>query len=569
MKKIYYKLILVLSIMMLCLIAKGSISYAASANISSNSKEVNVGESVNINVSVDAIAWNLKVNGSGISESIVGGNMDGDELSNKVTNKSYKLDTSKAGTYTVKLSGDITDANGTAADISKSVTVKVNEKPAEPVQKPEEEKPAQQQKPTTQEPEKPATQEKPTTQETQKPAELTFTSVNETVYVNQDTVNIRESYTTSSKVNGSLKKGDSVVRTGVSTQSRDGYTWSRISYNGKTAYVITTALTKNKVEAKEEEKEEEEKEEKSTNKLLKDLIVEGYELKPEFDPQTTKYSLELREKDEVLDIKATPESDKAKVQITGNEDYKIGNNIVKIVVTAEDGTTRFYTITVTKNNEESLVEGLKLDSLQISNATLEPEFNADESNYVVIVEDPSTITAEGILATVSDKNITITTSETTPDENGEKVITIMLESKDGEKTGIYQIVVKKPVKNESAPMVLTNGSDNTVYYILGAIIGTLLLLIIIIVVALRKMSNKNVDDINEDELSDDYDYNLKDAIDEANKEYDDMVEESNYKSQILNTDLGAVRRTKVMESFDEGNDGVSEDVAGKKKGKHF
>ena len=215
------------------------------------------------------------------------------------------------------------------------------------------------------------------------------------------------------------------------------------------------------------------------------------------------------------------------------------------------------------------MEGLKLDSLQISNATLEPEFNADESNYVVIVEDPSTITAEGILATVSDKNITITTSETTPDENGEKVITIMLESKDGEKTGIYQIVVKKPVKNESAPMVLTNGSDNTVYYILGAIIGTLLLLIIIIVVALRKMSNKNVDDINEDELSDDYDYNLKDAIDEANKEYDDMVEESNYKSQILNTDLGAVRRTKVMESFDEGNDGVSEDVAGKKKGKHF
>ena len=83
------------------------------------------------------------------------------------------------------------------------------------------------------------------------------------------------------------------------------------------------------------------------------------------------------------------------------------------------------------------------------------------------------------------------------------------------------------------------------------------------------MSNKNVDDINEDELSDDYDYNLKDAIDEANKEYDDMVEESNFKSQILNTDLGAVRRTKVMESFDEGNDGVSEDVAGKKKGKHF
>lgn len=563
MKKIFNKVILIIFIVAACLLFNAGVSNAASATITSTSKEVNVGDSVSINVSVDAIAWNLKVSGSGISETVVGGNMDGDELANKKTNKTYKLDTSKAGTYTVQLSGDVTDANGTPSDISSSVTIKVNEKVDPPAQDP------------TPTPSTPTTTTPTPTPDPdpvpQKPTEPTFKNVNETVYVNQKTVNVRETYSGTAKLITSLKKGDSVTRTGVSTETIDGYVWSRITYNGKTAYVISSALTTTKVEVKEDEEDDEEK---STNKSLKELIVKGYKLTPEFNSQTTKYNLTLNETDEILDITATPEDEKATVNITGNESFKVGNNIVKITVTAEDGTARIYTITVSKNNEEGVVDSLKLASLQISNATLEPEFDPNITNYILTVEDPSTITAQSILATVNDKNITITTSETTLDENGEKVITLMLESQKEEKTGIYQITVKKPVVNEMAPTMLANTSDNTIFYILGGIIGALLILIIIIIIALKKTSSKDdYDDIRDiDELSDDYDYNLKGAIDEANKPYDEMVEESNFKTQILNKDLGISDETKVMNKFESQynqEDDFRPNVTPKKKGKHF
>lgn len=416
----------------------------------------------------------------------------------------------------------------------------------------------------------------------QTPKEPTFKNVNETVYVQTESVNVRGTWSASGGQYGSLKKGDSVTRTGISSETINGYVWSRINYNGKTAYVISSALTTKKIEV-EEEPEEKTEEEKSTNKLLKELKVEGYELSPKFDPQTTKYSLTLKEASETeeaedsLEITAIPEDEKAKVDITGNEDFKVGNNIVKITVTAEDGTARIYSITVSKTNEESVVDSLKLSKLEIPNATLQPSFDPEVTNYVITIEDPSTITAEFIVAAAEDKNINITKSETTPDENGEKIITIMLEDKDSKKTGIYQITVKKPVINQSTPTI-TSSSDNTIYYILGGIIGVLLLLIIIVIIALRKTADKeeNIKDANE--LDDDYDFNLKGAIDEVNKPYDDMVEESNFKSQILNTDTTNVENTKfseetrVLDKFDKKyveDEGFTPDVGPKKKGKHF
>lgn len=67
----------------------------------------------------------------------------------------------------------------------------------------------------------------------------TFKDVDETVYVVSD-CNVRSSCSTDKNVNnkiGGLKAGKSVKRTGV-----EG-TWSRIVFNGKTAYVATRLLT--------------------------------------------------------------------------------------------------------------------------------------------------------------------------------------------------------------------------------------------------------------------------------------------------------------------------------------
>lgn len=582
MKKIFLKVSITIIIIIASLILNCGVSNAASANITASSKEVNVGDNVTITVSVDAIAWNLKINGSNISENIVGGNMDGDELSNKKTNKTYKLDTSKSGTYTVKLSGDITDANSTSSDIGSSVTIKVNEKA---------EKPAETQQPTTQTPQTqtpttPNTQtpevQKPTTpeteKETQKPVEPSFKTVNETVYTTQ-TVNIRDKWSTSGNKIATVNAGQELKRTGIGP---DG--WDRVVYNGKTGYMINTALTTVKPKTDEDEKEEKENEEeteKSSIKTLKSLEIKGYELEPTFNPETKNYSITLNEEDEELEIEAVPEDEKAEVNISGNENFKIGNNIVKITVTAEDGTVRFYNITVTKTNEEGLVDGLKLTKLEVSKGELQPSFQPEITNYIITIEDPSTITTEDIKTMVDDENVKVSVAQNEQSEDGEKVFTIMLENKDGSKTGVYQITVKKPEQNQV--MTTQGNKDNTIYYILAAIIGVLLLLIVIIIIALKKTSNKE-----DDEEKDDYDYSLKDAIDNVNldEEIEENAEVQNTKSQILRDSIDNNQEKPDVEEINldmDNNDGIEMEKTqrydlsdldtptegNKKKGKHF
>lgn len=88
----------------------------------------------------------------------------------------------------------------------------------------------------------------------------------------------------------------------------------------------------------------------SSNSYLKTLEIEGYEIT--FDKETLEYKIKVKSDVTSLDIKAIPESNKSRVEITGNEKFKKGNNTVTITVTAEDGSTREYKITVDKEAEK-------------------------------------------------------------------------------------------------------------------------------------------------------------------------------------------------------------------------
>ena len=466
------------------------------------------------------------------------------------------------GTYTFTLVGDITDFNQTNTPVNQTVTVTV---------KPEETKPSR------------PTQQTQTTTPAQ-PAEPTFTNTNKTMYTTGN-INLRSTWSTGSAAT-SVPAGTEVTVTGISSQSVNGYVWYRVTYNGQTKYVASSLLTANKPEENEKDKEEEKKE-KSTNKALKDLVIENYKLTPEFDADVTKYSVEVPKNVDKLEISGITQDENAKVEITGNDNLKVGNNIVKVTVTAEDGTTRIYTITVTKTNKEAdeTSSKLRLKTLEIKNATLIPNFSAEETNYTISISDPSSLKTEDITAVAEDSDVTIKIALSEDTSSDERLITIMLEKKDGDnqETNSYQIAVKKATNNPIAN--LANQKDNKIYYILGGIIAVLILFIIIIIILLRKTSTKNDDDYDvqaEDELDDDYDYSLKNAIDEANSEvseelnpeFDDMVESSNVKSQILNP--------KDYNVFRDSGDGVgveeetrkfdfseSEEYKSKKRGKHF
>lgn len=97
---------------------------AASASISASATSVEVGTAVTIYVNFTAAAWNINVSGSGISEAYAS---QTDDLLETAKSYTYTLDTSVAGSYTVVLSGDITDENGVTTPANGSVTVTVTE----------------------------------------------------------------------------------------------------------------------------------------------------------------------------------------------------------------------------------------------------------------------------------------------------------------------------------------------------------------------------------------------------------------------------------------------------------
>lgn len=85
---------------------------------------------------------------------------------------------------------------------------------------------------------------------------------------------------------------------------------------------------------------------KSGNNALSTLTVSVGTLTPAFDPAVTEYTLSLPQGTEKLTLTATPSDSNATVQGDGELTLQEGENTLSLVVTAENGDTKTYTITV-------------------------------------------------------------------------------------------------------------------------------------------------------------------------------------------------------------------------------
>lgn len=440
--------------------------------ISANSKTVNSGDSVTITVSSSQAvgactlkctdAGGLSLSSSNTSSGQANGNSISISSSSGVTTLgTYTFKTPSVTsdtTYTVKFSAtgmEDTNLNSIAnSSTSAKITVKA---------------PSSNNNTTTPEKETPTTKEP------------TFKSVNQTIYAKSST-NVRASYSTSSSAIGKLEAGESVTRIGIGDNG-----WSKVTYKGKTAYVYSSNITTTKPS-------------ESTVKTLSELTVQEGTITPEFNADTTKYTLDVTENVEKLTLTATASDGKSKVDITGNENFVIGVNTVKITVTAEDGTTRIYTIDVNKTQAQPI----KLSTLNVTGIKLEPEFNPEVYKYTVNLEAGSNVTDLNIEATTDTEKAIV---EIVGNENfveGENVITIIVSSEDGTQKTSYQIIVNKPAATTAAAGIFGTPNDLTLYIILGALVLAIIVVIIILIVKLRK--NKK-SDINED--SDTGLYNFK------------------------------------------------------------
>lgn len=326
---------------------------------------------------------------------------------------------------------------------------------------------------------------------TTKPKTPSFKSTNQKIYTTGD-CNLRASWTTSSAAT-SVKKGTELTLTGTSTETIDGYTWYRVTYQGSTKYIASSLITytKPKEDKKDDEDNKDNTDEKSSNKNLSSLKIEGIEISPAFDKDITQYTAKVEGDVTELKIDAKAEHSKAKVAVEGNKDLKEGDNIIKVKVTAEDETTRTYFITVTQGEGTDVDTGLKLSELKIERVDFESTFRPDVHSYDLDLT--SYVKKLDITATPNQEGATVEISGNEDFKEGQNVIIILLTSADGKETANYQIRVNVP-----AEVIEQAEEPDTTFYILIGIAIAVVLIAIVLVIKRRRAAND--DDFDDEEF---------------------------------------------------------------------
>lgn len=139
---------------------------------------------------------------------------------------------------------------------------------------------------------------------------------------------------------------------------------------------------------------------KSTNNNLASLSVNGTSVAG-FSSSDTTYTLPNTDAESIT-IAATTQDSKATVSGTGKKTLAFGVNTFNVVVTAESGAKKTYTITVTKNDYRSSNNDLK--SLTIEGYEL--MFDKERLTYTLIVDN--IVTAVNVAALAADEKASVT-----------------------------------------------------------------------------------------------------------------------------------------------------------------
>ena len=92
----------------------------------------------------------------------------------------------------------------------------------------------------------------------------------------------------------------------------------------------------------------------STDNSIKSLTIKGYNIK--FDQNTYEYSIKVKNNVKSLNLDILLNDEKARYEVNGNENFKVGENNVTIKVIAENGNEKTYTIKVNKEKEKKTTE---------------------------------------------------------------------------------------------------------------------------------------------------------------------------------------------------------------------
>jgi len=288
------------------------------------------------------------------------------------------------------------------------------------------------------------------------------------------------------KLNNKIKKILSLTAIGVvvlcNTVAHGAEIDAKESYK-----VASSSLSQNEIEQNEKE-----------NNFLKSLEVDGYDIYPEFNKHTTTYYVTVPTDVKSIEVNAEAENEELTPKISGTTLSSKGENTVKVTVTSKSKDTRMYTIIATKQDDN----GLKLEKLEIKDATLEPEFSENKYTYkakMEIIKEEDELKPLEIVTKANSESAEIEILGNSNLSEGDNLITILV--KDDEDVTTYQVNVNISSKKKITTIEETSNkfvetvdfckdkiiewfSDNT-RKIATIIAGAVVLLVIIILIIVK------------------------------------------------------------------------------------
>ena len=375
MNKIVKKLLIVFIISVALYIFNGNKVKAASADIPENLTVVK-GQTVTVTATVNAGGWNLLLEGGGKTQHLVGNTT---VAGNQTVTTSISFEANQ--NTVVTLTGDITDFS---EDVSQKVsrTCNITVQTAS------------------------TGENNSSNGETQNNGGATTNNNNNTVTkssnANLSNLGItpndftgftpsKTSYTVTVPNNVSsiqiyankAQSGQTISGTGTKNLNEGANSFNIIvtAEDGVTTKTYTLTVNREPAENAEENEEEQNNETVGTTSTeneeevfgLSELKIDGIELSPKFSSDVYEYTAKLIGENDKVDIVTKATDEGAKVEITGNENLKEGENIITILVSDEAGDkSTAYQIKLTKSlvDEEALAREKELQDQERTRNTI-------------------------------------------------------------------------------------------------------------------------------------------------------------------------------------------------------
>ncbi len=168
---------------------------------------------------------------------------------------------------------------------------------------------------------------------------------------------------------------------------------------------------------------------KSNDATLKSLTIE--EKNFNFNPDILKYNIEVENEVDKINLEAIPNHDKAQATYDKEIELKEGINNIIIKVLAEDGTSKEYTLNITRKAEIALVSDIEVEGIDLN-------FDPDVYEY----ELDTSLTTLNFKVTLSNETATYDVLNNTDLKDG-SIVKIIVQDKNKKLTYNFKIISSK------------------------------------------------------------------------------------------------------------------------------